>query len=544
MSATTRRQVHNLVDRSIRYTVPPTIRKFWMSDAFGRFLLGPVGSGKTTGVMFEIVRRAAQQRPSTRDGVRRTRFAVVRNTLSQLKQTVLRDVESWFGDRVRWNESNSILTMAFGDIHSEWFFIPLSEPEDKRRLLSMQLTGIWINEFIEIDPSLLADMGARCGRFPSPEDGGCTWSGIVADSNMPNIGSPWHKLLELERPKDYAVFIQPGGLDEDAENLDFLAQTPESLVHPVGHPARREQGRAYYHRMAEGRPPGWVKRYVHAQYGDDPEGTAVFKDTFDLKTHVVTRDRAETERRLGRSLTAEEAATLAEHGATRPIPDRPLFVAQDFGRNPCSLLWQLGPRGNMVVLDELIAEGCALESHIEAALIPKLMENRYAGMRVLVVGDPSGMAGGTTIEASCFDILQRHGLAAQPAPTNQLLPRLRAVERLLIARPEVGGIVIDGDRCPTLVRALNGFYRYGRLKDGTPKLLPEKTHPWSDIADCLQYAALCATGSFQAVAERALVRHGARRGSDRFGVWNANWNAGRTGWATPQPPRISAKAWT
>ena len=75
----------------IQYTAPPTVGRFMGSTAFGRLILGPIGSGKTTGCIMELVRRAATQEPGS-DGLRHTRFAVVRQTLSQLKMTYLRTV--------------------------------------------------------------------------------------------------------------------------------------------------------------------------------------------------------------------------------------------------------------------------------------------------------------------------------------------------------------------------------------------------------------------------------------------------------------------
>ena len=39
------------------YTAPPTIASFIKSQAFGRVIAGPVGSGKTTGCVMECLRR-------------------------------------------------------------------------------------------------------------------------------------------------------------------------------------------------------------------------------------------------------------------------------------------------------------------------------------------------------------------------------------------------------------------------------------------------------------------------------------------------------
>src|SRR5215467_11399443 len=73
----------------------PTIRKFMASDAFIRGLLGPFGSGKSSGCVWDIINRSLKQKPGL-DGVRRTRWAVIRNTYKQLNDTTIRTVHQWF----------------------------------------------------------------------------------------------------------------------------------------------------------------------------------------------------------------------------------------------------------------------------------------------------------------------------------------------------------------------------------------------------------------------------------------------------------------
>jgi hypothetical protein len=53
--------------------------------------------------------------------------------------------------------------------------------------------------------------------------------------------------------------------------------------------------------------------------------------------------------------------------------------------------------------------------------------------------------------------------------------------------------VVDGKRCPTVVRALGGGYRYGKTRDGVRKPNPEKNN-YSHCADALQYARLAVHG--------------------------------------------------
>ncbi|MFN9358391.1 MAG: hypothetical protein ACK6A4_16485, partial [Alphaproteobacteria bacterium] len=55
----------------------PVARAFMQDDSFVRVLIGPIGSGKTSAAVVEILRRASMQRPGP-DGVRRVRVACIR----------------------------------------------------------------------------------------------------------------------------------------------------------------------------------------------------------------------------------------------------------------------------------------------------------------------------------------------------------------------------------------------------------------------------------------------------------------------------------
>jgi hypothetical protein len=167
-----------------------------------------------------------------------------------------------------------------------------------------------------------------------------------------------------------------------------------------------------------------------------------------------------------------------------------LLIGQDFGRNPCSLICQLDHRGRVLVLEEIVAEDIGLEAHVSRSLKPRLFQPRYMGLKFAAVGDPSGIARDNR-EESCFDTMARLGVPCFSAVTNSLDPRLRAVDKLFQEQRDGGGaILIDRSRCPKLVRAMNGAYRYAKTKTGETKPLPEKKHPWSDLADALQYVCL------------------------------------------------------
>lgn len=432
----------------IVYTAPKTVSDFMASQAFVRIVVGPVGSGKTTGMIFEMLKRAIEQRPGP-DGMRRTRWVIVRTTLSQLKMTMLLDILTWLRPIASYKVSDQLVTIAFNDVVSEWYLIPLEEEEDQKRLLSMQLTGACLNEAIETSTDLVGAISGRCGRYPSAADGGPTWFGVIGDTNAPVEGSDWHRLMEDDKPADWQIFHQPGGLEPLAENLANL-------------PGQRE----YYNRLAKNPNRDWVRRYVDAKYGEDPSGTAVFRESFKRSFHTV-------------------------EGWIEPVIGFPLIVGQDFGRSPCSLVCQMDHRGRLLVLEEVLAEDIGLETHLSFSLKPRLWTEKYFGKMLFAVGDPSGISKGNMLEENSFDVMTRLGVPAFPAPTNSIDPRVRAVEQLLHQqRDGAAALLISREGCPNLVRAMNGAYRYEKTKAGVTKPLPEKKHPWSDLCDALQYVCL------------------------------------------------------
>jgi hypothetical protein len=478
----------------IIYDAPPTCADFMQSEAFIRLIAGPVGSGKTTACLFELFRRSCEQAPAP-DGYRYTRFAILRQTLTQLKSTVLKDIVQWLKGVAQFKVSDNTVYVQIGDVRSEWILIPLEDIEDQRRLLSSQLTGAWISECIEIDIQLVDAIAGRCGRYPSAAQGGCSWFGVIADTNMPSEGSPWYKSMELEVPIDWQVFIQPGGLTDVAENLNWLTQTAESLKLPIDHPVRIAQGRKYYERLARSNNEDWVRRYVHAQYGNDPSGTAVWRGSFRQSFHCVDE------------LT--------------PVNGHPLIIGQDFGRDPCAIITQVDHRGRWLILEEIVVEDMGLQLALTSHLRPSIMQPRYLGKMAVIVGDPAGRQRSTLYEETSFDVVKRAGFQAYPAPTNDIDPRLRAVESWLLRQVDgAGAMLIDKKRCPRLVQAMNGGYRYAKTKQGQSKPTPEKNE-FSHIADALQYAALVTHAGITGMIMNRLSRP--KAAVDRRRVSSAAW---------------------
>lgn len=428
----------------MEFNPAPTLARFMQDDeSIARFLMGPVGSGKTHCCIFELLRRCAEQAPGP-DGYRRTRWAIVRNTLQQIKTTVLKDIQQVLTPLVNFKVSESTIYVEAGDIRSEWLLIPLDTVEDQRRLLSTQLTGAYVNEWREVNPELISALMGRLGRFPSKILGGPTWFGLIADSNPGTEDSPWYEKLELELPDNWAFFQQPSGLAPEAENVENLPPN-------------------YYANLMEGSDEDWILGHVHGEWMPSLAGTAVFRASFSSDDHINTRE------------------PLA------PTPHSPVCVGLDLGRTPTAVITQVDWTGRLLVLEEIIGKDTGLQQFIIEQLTPVLMTDKYGRCPVYVCFDPAGMARSQMTEHNALDILREKNFVAIPAPTNDIAPRLEAVTSYMLRRK---GFLVDQRNCPMLLQALKFQYRYKRKKSGELEDKPDKLHPWSDLADALQYAAL------------------------------------------------------
>lgn len=449
---------------SATYNAPPTISRFMQDDkAEMRFLLGPYGSGKTTACLLELIRRATQEYPNAQ-GLRQTRFAVVRNTSGQLRQTVLPEIEKWLLPAYRYKVTDSTLNFDFplpdgSRVQSSWLMIPLDEPRDVERLLSLNLTGAWVSEFRQVPLEIMDPLFGRCGRFKPLGVSQNAWFGVVGESNPPDEDSPWYLKLEVDRPATWKLYKQPSGLAADAENLENLRP-------------------GYYQSLVASSTADWSDVHVRCQYGKSLSGQAVFRSSFRPDFHVTQ--------------------------APLKVTDTyPLMVGQDFGRTPAALITQIDVRGRLLILSEHTSTDMGIEQFTQSILKPALAR-QFPGAPVFMVADPAGRQKSQINEESPFDALQRLGFRAYPAPTNDIDTRLRAVEQLFLRNVDGGpAIMIAGPACPILVRALKFDYRYRRKQTGDLEDKPEKSHPASDIADCLQYAALGANGNYtaQVIAE-------------------------------------------
>jgi hypothetical protein len=447
-------------DSDLRYKAPPVISKFihcW--HALVALIIGPFGSGKSTGAVIKIM-LVAQRQERARDGIRRTRIVVVRNTYRELMDTAKKTIEGWIPANVRtWVESTATFWIKFNDVECELMLRALDSAEDVKKLLSLDLTAAWVNEVRQIPRAVVEGLTGRVGRFPNSEaEGKCTWSGIFMDTNPPD-SDHWiyklfeeHENIEVEDRDQYVVFHQPSGLSPEAENIEHLLEG-----------RRKADGRPlYYARMMVGKTKSWIDAFVRGQYSFVTDGRPVVPE-FNDEIHTA-------------------AADLEWKGGL-------LHLGMDFGLTPALVVGERTP-GIMQwrILDEITSDH--MGAHRFAVHALQYLKSTYPNARFRGWGDPAGSAEAQTDETTPFEVVQAAGLPIEPAPTNDPIRRREAVVGPLTTLGMTGHpSLIISPKCKMLRRGMMGGYAYARVQvsgDDRFRDVPIK-NKYSHVCEALQY---------------------------------------------------------
>lgn len=415
-----------------------------------------MGGGKTSACIAHILTNAMQQKPDF-DGKRRSKHLVVRNTVPMLKSTTIKTFLDWIPDGTlgTYYISDKIYNLKFGDVDAEVSFMSLEDANDIRKLLSLETTTVFLNEFREINPDIVeALVGTkRIGRYPSRKGGpGATYPCMIADTNMPSYDS-WHQKVMDGELMDFKLFKQPSGRASNAENL---ANLPDD----------------YYN--VDGLSEEYIRTMVDVEYGSSKEGMPVFKSSF-IKDYHVSKT----------SLIAI------------PSSNYPLIVGMDAGLTPAAIIGQQIPSGKVNLLDEVFTprgETMGMERFLKTKLLP-VLNGKYGDCAMIAIIDPAAEQRSQATEQTVFEIIKASGLRVRLAPTNKLDLRIGSMESFF-ARQVGGeaGMQID-PRCINLIAALEHSYRYAIRKSGEIEEKPEKSHPVSDIVDSAMYITVHLNGT-------------------------------------------------
>jgi len=464
-----------MVKFNVKYEPPgPISHEFYEDMSVCSMIMGPIGSAKTSTALMKFVLRAMAQRKSPIDGVRYSKWCVIRDTYRNLKKTTIPSWLEWMpkslGTWVGGGNEPAVHTIRFniappGEpvdiVHMIVEFIGLGEQTIEAAMRGWQGTGAYLNEADTLTKDVLTYVRGRVGRFPRKLEGGPSWYGVWCDMNAPDEENWAYDTFIDNLPETYKFFRQPGGLEKGAENLENL---------PPG----------YYENQIDGQEDWYVRRFIHNLIGYSRDGKPVFPEFNDV-IHIA-------------------------NAPLLPLPGLPIHVGYDQGRTPAAIFGQQLGDGRWRILQEF----CGLDmgaATFGKAILPFVAEkfpNHSLGSHW---ADPAAALGSDHDETCWLDIVKAataYPLKPSPVPGNNLTDRFEAVRsplgRLVDGKP---GILIS-PACKTLRKGMNSGYRYKRIaKSGSNSIfqdVPEKTAQ-SHICEALQYL-LCGGGEHMALKGR------------------------------------------
>lgn len=459
---------HNFHDITYAYADAPTCQEFAASNAFMRGLMGPFGSGKSSVCVQEITNRAMRQRPGP-DGKRHSRWGVIRNTYPELRDTTIRTVFQWlppqyFGRYVEAKHSYQVKAIPGCEV--EILFLALDRPDDIKKLLSLELTGAWVNEAREVPWSVIEAAQGRVGRYPAKRDGGPSWFGLWMDTNPPDSDSKWYRYFEERiwlkdfrrmqeagelpremKPEQFArIFKQPSGRSAGSENLSNLPG-----------------GRRYYSTLSAGKAAEWVKVYCDGEYGFVVEGKLVYPEYSD---QIHCKD-------------------------VEPIEGVEILRSWDFGLTPACIFSQVLPDGRWLIFDEMTSDNMSVDQFGDE-VIEHCVKAFRGRATFRDVGDPAGDIRAETDKSTAFDILRAKDIDIVAAVTQDPTLRQEAIRlplrRLVNGEPQF----ILHSRCKVLRKGFMGGYHRRRMMTAGPERYSERAekNEYSHPHDALQYGAV------------------------------------------------------
>ena len=469
--------LHDEQGRRIYRPDGAVLRAFLADRSHVSIIRGPIGSGTSTVSCMKIWKLAMEQAAS-RDGMRHSRWMIVRNTYPELLRTTVETWLTWFPENLygRLNRARPMRhQIVLGDLDLDVWFLALDGAEDIQKLRSAEYTGVWFNEIEYHEKEIFDEAESRTGRYPPEMMGGPSWHGVLGDMNAPTEDHWLPKMMgevplpdelpEDERqywrwPKGWAHFEQPPAL------VEVFGDDGKTIVDYRVNPAAenvRWLHKGFYEEKKQGKSKAWIDSRLMNRVTVYTDGKAVWPN-FRPEAHVAPRD-------LG------------------AISGYPLILGQDFGRRPATAICQ-AINNRIRVLAEF--RGYDMGASTFAPLLRRHLSQRYPGFKFRIFGDPKGQDRTQSDERTAYDIFRANGLPieAAPCPTNSIALRLQAVEQPL--NEMVDGLPrfqISPHACPTLKVAMAGKYCYGRKAGGGYHEDPKKDK-YSDISDALQYACL------------------------------------------------------
>ena len=445
------------------------------TTALVRGIRGPFGSGKSVLCVHAVLKHCQEQTPwevkdntgAVQERIRYSRWAIVRNTFPELKLTTVKTWRDWVPDflgEFAWSAPYThYLDFPLPDgtrVKAEIIFLALDKPDDVKKLLSLELTGAWINEAREVPKEILDALTGRINRYPSPALGGPSWSGIIMDTNSPDEEHWWPIMAGDTEPPEWmsddekATLVRPTGwkfytqapamlevFDESGKVTGYVPN-PERANREI----RNEKGQVirkglpdkYYLDMITGKSRTWIRIYILNQYAALIAGKAVYQEWSD-ELHILSK-------------------------VYQPDPRYAIHVGVDYGRTPAAVFMQYIDR-RIFVFHEFVMAGVSTRT-FGRSLKLEIGRKGWQEFTIKLWGDPSGDDMKETSDQAPSEIMRSIGLQVLPAPTNDPLVRIEAVSALLTEMTPSGPCYNVSPNCHHLIAGFRGGYHFKPMTGG------------------------------------------------------------------------------
>lgn len=459
------------------YNAIPTLRMFHEALADFRCAVGPVGSGKTSAASWEVGYYLPFWLYETY-GIQKTRWAVVRNTYIELRDTTKKTVFDWFPFGIEHKQENTYL-LKYPDqgIESELLFRACDNPNHVKKFKSLDITGYWQDESIEIAEQIKRMLKNRIGRYPKFED----WvTAMLTKQEWKEYTRESLTRLMQENPDQFHTRF---GIETtnppDVEHptyYQFKWHSPPPGPMPTKEPLAKHYGfwqppeenndnlrPGYYDDLRNDYRdnPDWIEMYIEGKPGIQIRGKLVYNN-FKRNLHVL------------------EDEPLLYDGL-------PLLVGWDHSGNmPAAVVVQVVGPLQVQILAEYYTEKMGIVDF--GHYVNQEMNMMFPGHKeVHHWGDPAGAAkfskkeGGFTSNSQL--IKDNCGIDIQSSEQN-FQARIESVDQMLARH---NGILIDF-RCIRLINGFLGGYCYPENRSIVGEFLPNVLkNKYSHPQDALQY---------------------------------------------------------
>lgn len=492
-----------MAKRLTTYSTTPSSKLLLSNKRPLTAIIGPVGSGKSTGAILTLIKRCSEQ--PLHNGVRRSRVCFVRRYGPELITTtletflqILPEAKMKFNYPIRGklefiNESGDLVLI-------ELLFLPVSNKEDTKRLRSLEITYGFIDEANQVPQDVLAVLQDRVGRYPPRLNGGCNDSGVIIATNA-FTSDHW---LRQFLYKDFEVISPPTGdyvLNDEVllvrqppavlqfgtehEALDFLDKVPRELIEKSHHhfkPSKSVNGFWFvtnpYADNLENLPINYYSRVIPTKTSHDINVNYMnhlmsdaYNDSacypmFNPDTHIVDK--------YPDLIKADLIALGWDFGLT------PACCVNAVYKNP-----EEPSKFTVYTIAEVYRENMGLERFVPEVIF-KLHE---LGIRhdadTISYMDVAGQQRAQSNESTCQSVLVNNHFTLGGTITQNVVSRLEGVRNRLYAD---NGYFIHRD-CANMITGLMGEYKFSETTAAKGILKPDKNQ-YSHLQDSLQYAML------------------------------------------------------